>query len=110
MDEGKGANSTFPWPSPGPERPSHHPGADPVLTNSTAPVGCFVEDRLQCFSSLIILLQIFILWIKIAPGPRRAGEARKLPTASQWKQEELPAVEILLWLNSKQEICFKTTR
>lgn len=29
---------------------------------------------------------------------------------SQLKQEELPALEILLWLNSKQEICFKTTR
>lgn len=75
-----------------------------------APLGCFVEDRLQCFSSLIILLQIFILWIKIPPGPHRAGEARKLPMCSQWKQEELPALEILLWLNSKQEICFTTTR
>lgn len=33
MDEGRGANSTLPWTSPGPKWPSHHPGADPVLIN-----------------------------------------------------------------------------
>lgn len=55
------------------------PGANYVPINKNVPGRLFDEDRLQCFSSLIILHQIFSLWIKIAPWPQAAGRTRCLP-------------------------------